>query len=96
MLSFAHCRLSHCNCLLKPTPRLAQDTNPVSVIIQWILATRDASGRVKKGGGPHPLGKVYAMSVHIPSLLQEMADNVPGAGSTMIFDRINQVLSNLV
>jgi len=41
------------------------------------------------------LGKVYAMSVHIPSLLQEVTKNVQGVASNMIVDRINQAL-NLV
>jgi 5-methylcytosine-specific restriction enzyme subunit McrC len=55
---------------------------------EQVLEIRNMGGNI--------LGKVYAMSVHIPSLLQEMADNVPGAGSTMVFDRINQSLFNLV
>jgi 5-methylcytosine-specific restriction enzyme subunit McrC len=36
------------------------------------------------------LGKVYAISIHIPSLLQEITNNVQGVVSEKILDRINR------
>ena len=36
------------------------------------------------------LGKVYAISIHIPSLLQEITNNVQGVVSKMILDRITR------
>ena len=39
------------------------------------------------------LGKVYAISIHIPSLLQEVINDVQGVVSTMIVDRITKEFS---